>query len=199
MYRLAVSKPKLRCCMLFKLRVSSPAAHNSTSERAACMITNDFCPSVPFRPVERPAPRKASAGFVLAVIHAGAIPKRSPVKTDVAKANARTGSEGDAWIGTYSFPKARRKIMLVPPKAIAIPANPPMIANTTLSVSAWRTRVLRGAPKAARTVICCLRAVARTSIRFARFAQAINNTKAEIQDQKRVVEGKRVDIGGRAI
>ena len=86
--------------MLFKLRVSSPAAHNSTSDSAACTITSDFCPNVPLRPVERPAPRKASAGFALAVIHAGAIPKRMPVKNEAAKANANTGSEGVAWIGT---------------------------------------------------------------------------------------------------
>src|SRR5450631_1668166 len=100
--------------MLLRLRVNNPAAHNSTRDSAACTTTRDFCPQPLPRPVERLAPRRASTGLALAVIHAGATPNRIPVNTEMPNANARTGSEGVAWIGTYSFWKARYRITLVP-------------------------------------------------------------------------------------
>ena len=52
-----------------------------------------------------------------------------------------------------------------------------MTAISTLSVSSWRTRVERGAPRALRTANSFLRESARKSRRLATLAQAINKTK----------------------
>ena len=56
---------KAEVAMLHVIQASRQQAGStqSTSDSAACTITSDFCPNVPLRPVERPAPRKASAGF----------------------------------------------------------------------------------------------------------------------------------------
>ncbi len=45
--------------------------------------------------------RRASAGFALDVIHAGATPKRMPVSSETPKAKASTTPEGLASIGTF--------------------------------------------------------------------------------------------------
>ena len=50
--------------------------------------------------VTRLAPRSASMGSTRVAIHAGTMPKATPVMSDMTKANSSTGMEGDALIGT---------------------------------------------------------------------------------------------------
>ena len=61
-------------------------------------------------------------------------------------------------------------------EAITTPSTPAASASTRLSASNWRTICQRVAPSAARTAISRDRAVARASIRFATFAQAMSRT-----------------------
>ena len=56
-------------------------------------------------------------------------------------------------------------------------AAPPISASITLSVSNCRINLHRLAPTESRTAISLCRAVARASIKFATFAQAISSTK----------------------
>ena len=63
------------------------------------------------------------------------------------------------------------------PKARARPTAPPAIARTTLSSSSSRAMPFVPAPRAARTASSCCRDSARTSSRFATFAQATSSTR----------------------
>ncbi len=58
------------------------------------------------------------------------------------------------------------------------PIAPPITDSATLSVSSWRMIRPRPAPIAARKATSRLRAIARTSSRFATLAQAIRRTNA---------------------
>ena len=69
--------------------------------------------------------------------------------------------------------------------ASVIPATPPMVARRTLSVSIWRARRARPAPRATRTPISRRRQVARVNSRFATFAQTSNSTAAIAYDMRR--------------
>ena len=59
------------------------------------------------RAVERLAPRRASIGSTRVAIHAGAMPKATPVISETPKANSSTGMEGDALMGTPAKPRQR--------------------------------------------------------------------------------------------
>src|SRR5882762_523207 len=54
---------------------------------------SDLCWIEACSPVERFEPRKASAGSAFDVIHAGTIPKITPVSNERTKANPSTGSD----------------------------------------------------------------------------------------------------------
>ena len=61
----------------------------------------------PARAVARLAPRSDSIGSTRVAIHAGAMPKTTPVTSEVSKANSSTGMEGDALMGTLADPGTR--------------------------------------------------------------------------------------------
>ena len=64
-----------------------------------------------------------------------------------------------------------------PPKPRPRPRTPPAMVSKALSMSNWRTRRHRPAPRAPRMANSRFRAVARTSRRFATFAQAMSSTR----------------------
>ena len=96
MYRSCVSNPKFWCSRLRRLWPSSAAADSNTSDIAACSTTSDFWAQEYPPPTERFAPRNASTGSTCEVIHAGAIPKTTPVNTEIPRVNSSTGPEGVA-------------------------------------------------------------------------------------------------------
>ena len=65
---------------------------------------------------------------------------------------------------------------VMPEKARATPSAPPASPSTSASVTSCRASRPRPAPSAVRTASSRDLAVARTSIRFATFTQAIRNT-----------------------
>ena len=134
------SKPKSSFSRLCKAVSSSPDVDSKTSEKAAWRTTSTFRGSEPMRPVERFAPRRASIGSTRVAIHAGAIPKKSPVNSEVTKANNSTGTDGDALMGISAMPfilgNAKCRIRRVPANATARPAAPPKSESKTLSVRA---------------------------------------------------------------
>src|SRR5205814_2254093 len=118
--------------------VSSPDTDSKTSESTAWNTTSAFRGSEPVRAVDRLAPRRASMGSTRVAIHAGAMPKATPVINETANANSSTGMEGDALMGMLAMPptggNAKYKINRVPPNAIAKPAAPPNNESKMLSV-----------------------------------------------------------------
>src|SRR5579872_997355 len=100
--------------MLLRLFVSNPAAQSRTNDNDACATTSDFCVHPRLRPVERLAPRRASAGSAVAVIQAGATPNTIPVSIAATNVKPSTGKDGVAWIATKDFLNARCSISRVP-------------------------------------------------------------------------------------
>ena len=74
------------------------------------------------------------------------------------------------------LPGFQARISSMPPQASASPAAPPITASSTLSVSNWRTRRPRPAPRLSRSAISRSRTVARASIRLATLTTAISST-----------------------
>ena len=132
------------------------------------------------RTIERTEQRNASIGSTRIDIHAGAIEKQSPVAMDVARAKSKTGTEGDASIGTAATPcnegNANRQIRLVLANAMARPAPPPANPSRMLSRRGWLITRYAGAPSAILTDVCCRRSIERISIRLATFAQTMSRT-----------------------
>ncbi len=96
-------------------------------------------------------------------------------------ANPITTPEGFASIGTFCSPgKASASSILVPAYATASPSSPPNPESNKLSVSSCRTILPRAAPSADRSDISTLRAMPRTSSRFAMFAHATSRTSPAI-------------------
>ena len=123
---------------------------------------------------------------------AGTRPKMRHVSTASAAVNAKTRQS--------SVSATKMRLFVGGEKADEEPAEPlreqragrrrrsPAISR--LSASSWRTMRRRDAPIARRTAISRSRAVARASIRFARFAHAISSTSAggrEQQPERRLV------------
>ena len=120
--------------------MSRPAPISRTADSATCSTTSDRCASDDRSRVERPAPRKASAGSDRAISHAGARPNTTPVSSDSRKAKPSTGSDGAALMGMYRDPRKKTsKIVRVPANATSSPPTPPRIASSTLSVSVCRS------------------------------------------------------------
>src|SRR2546429_2378932 len=152
------SNPKFWFCNFPKALVSRPDADSKTSASADWATTRVFLGSEPARAVDRPAPRRASIGSTRVVIHAGAMPKATPVKSEVTVANSSTGMDGDASIGTPANPgnegNAKWRMRRVPAKAIARPAMPPNNESRMLSVRACRTTRDARAPSAILNDVC---------------------------------------------
>ena len=66
--------------------------------------------------------------------------------------------------------------MYVPAAASSTPNSAPQQARVTPSVSIWRIRRVRAAPKAVRMAISFCRAAVRASSRFERFVHTISMT-----------------------
>jgi hypothetical protein len=115
MYRFVELSLRSMFLSLFRLWINMPAPTNNTRARADWSTTRRRCRSEAPEVVERAPLRRASAGFALDVIHAGATPKRMPVRSETPKAKASTTPEGLASMGTFCAPgKAMARSMRVP-------------------------------------------------------------------------------------
>ena len=106
----------------------------------------------------------------------GASEKNRAVNNESAAVKANTGVFTPIGRNLGSELGIRDSRKPIPQIASNIPPSPPAAAISRLSVSNWRTRRERLAPRAARTANSCSRVVALASIRLARFAQAISRT-----------------------
>ena len=77
------------------------APASRTTDKATCRMTSPRCGSEERSPVERFTPRRASAGCACDDIHAGAVPKTTPVSKRNEECEPNTGSEGLAWTGMF--------------------------------------------------------------------------------------------------
>ena len=165
---------------LRRLRTNSTAPTTSTSDSATCATTS--ARRTPKRSFVSVAPRLpafiAAPGAAPVARMAGTSPKTTHVSTPSAAVNAK--------IRQSSVSATKTRLLLVVRKstrkrlsdcASIAPAAAPIAAISRLSATSCRTMRPRDAPIASRTAISRSRAVARASIRFARFAHAISSTR----------------------
>src|ERR1700678_2021110 len=166
--------------MFIRLRVSRPAPASRTTDRVAWKTTRIFCGNVERSWVLRLAPRRASTGSACEANHAGAVPKSAPVSRDNKNAKASTDKDGAASMGTnFALWKVSATINLTPRYATIRPATPPRTERTMPSVSDWRIRRLRDAPRARRMEVGARRDAPRASRRLAIFAQLMRRTSEQ--------------------
>ena len=113
---------------------------------------------------------------------AGIRPKTIPVTTETAAVKASTRQSTPTSAPCSPMRGSPAVLMVssarIPRMPSTSPIAPPTTESATLSVSNWRMIRPRPAPIAARMATSRLRAVARTSSRFATLAQAIRRTNA---------------------
>ncbi len=179
-------KPASTARRLRRLLEKSSAPTTRTSDRATCDTTNIWRSPNCVRPevTLRLLVRKASEGERRDARNPGAKPNRKQVRVVTPRVNASSRQAGlrSRNSGSPCVPSEATKNWLRI-CARASPSAPPMSARRKLSVISCRMRRLRGAPMASRTANSCSRAVARASIRFARFAHAINKTRNAVPNR----------------
>ena len=175
-----------------RLRTKRPAVISSSSESATSATTSPFFRSSlpPRSGCALSPPLSAGTSPGRDASSAGATPNRMPVTHDSSSAKRRT-----RWSMAKSTASGRAPAgggaALKPPmiaQASRTPATPPSRDNRTLSVSSWRMRRARLAPRASRTAISRRRAAALDSSRFAIFAQAISSTAPTAPPSRKATE-----------
>ena len=160
--------------------MSSPDAESKTSESAAWNTTSVFLGSEPARVVERPAPRSASIGSTRVAIHAGAMPKATPVNERNAEGEQQHRHGRRRAMGTPAMPatvgNANCRIRRVPANAIARPAAPPRQREQNAFGEGLPHHARRLRPSAMLNDVCRRRSMPRTSMRLATLAQTISST-----------------------
>ena len=173
-----VENPPVTPCRFTKLRSSSPAPTRSISETAISDTTRAARarPRVWLAEPVRPPSLIVEFKSARALSSAGASPDRTPVSIETTnmKPSARKSSRTKSMNGRLPGFQARTSAM--PPHASASPAAPPRRAISRLSVSNWRTKRLRPAPRLIRSAISRSRRVARASIRLVTLTTAISST-----------------------
>ncbi len=175
----ALWKPGSTASRRPRARSKRPVATTSATESATSAPTRArrqrcFLPPIPERAPSRSSSARAPAG----ARSAGARPKPSPVAivSAVATATRRQSTEGDPAIG--SVVGTRRARVGVATTASSTPRSPPPPASSRLSVSIWRTSLVRPPPSAARTASSWPRARERASSRLARLVQASSSRQS---------------------
>ena len=134
------SNPGSTCSNREKLRISSPAAINKINESVTCPTTSRprSCMLL-WPPVEpRPSSRSVWFTFVLERCRAGKMPKRIPVRTEIATIKRSTRASM-----VMGIPRGRALSASVVKYRVAAqlkpsPSKPPRKASSTLSVSSCR-------------------------------------------------------------
>ena len=173
------ANPASRVTRLRSVRTNSSAPTTSTSDSATWATTRTR--RRPNRSRVSVVPRlpafMASPGAVAVARIAGSRPKSRQVRRASSAMNENTRQSPATSRNTRSFCVASDATSSRDSHwASTAPAPAPATAISTLSASNWRTIRTRDAPSARRTAISRSRAVARASIRFARFAQAMSRT-----------------------
>ena len=157
--------------------MNSSAPTSRTRESATCETTRRRRSPKPSRAVVMPRPPDfmAAPGSVRVARNAGVSPKRMLVRTARLPVNAKTRQSG-VKSKNMPLPSVMKREIRIFEKtgASSAPTAVPMEESNRLSDNSWRISRPRDAPIARRTAISRSRALARASIRLARFAHAIN-------------------------
>ncbi len=174
-----------------KLLNIKPEATTSTTARATSAITSRLRSRLRLElPELLPPSLRASLRFTFKASRAGANPKTSEVKSEIASVKNNT---------LRSKPKSFSRGRLVETKATRVfaptiarrkPSKPAIPPRSALSVSNCRSMRRRVAPKAVRIATSFCRLVAFARRRLATLAQAINNTSPTAD--KRITSGTRM-------
>ncbi len=165
-------------CNLMRVRTKSLAPTSSKTESATCTTTNalpsGFRKALPLLP-----PLSDVFGSTREARNAGAVPKTIAQISETPIVKPRTRMFGVTFTGTACGPsEAISSSSRLPHHAKAIPASPPSVASSALSVNNCRARRKRPAPTAIRTANSLWRAAPWASSKLATLALAINNTSA---------------------
>ena len=138
--------------------------------RASCWISG--CRVFPCRRLAWSWPARSTR----APSSAGAIPKRTLVRSERPNVNASTRTSSPSGTGRVLAGSSKSASTRVVHCANTRPSTAPARARSRLSVSSCRTRRARLAPSATRNVTSLWRRLALTRNRFATFAQAMSRT-----------------------
>ena len=153
----------------------------STSENAICATTRNRRRPKRSRAAVTPRPSAfmAAPGATWVARSAGASPNSRQVRRASALVKPSTRASGLRSTNRRLASVVRNATRpALSQCASTAPAAAPTTASSTLSAISCRTMRPREAPMASRTAISRSRAVARASIRLARFAQAMSSTSA---------------------
>src|SRR6266699_2363126 len=172
-------KPRATFCSARKLLMNKPAPASSIRDKAISPTT-----SAPRMRSAMPPPDARdvpcfSEWFksIRKTWRAGARPNSRLASRETPKANASTRPSIPVSASRGTSAGASATSARAPQMARSTPTAPASRAITMLSVISWRTQRLRVAPTAARMAISRVRATAFARSIFARFAQAISNTR----------------------
>ena len=172
-----------------KLRTNSRAPTSSTKETAICRTTRMRWKEKRSRPavIPRLPDFSASTGWDREDRSVGTRAKAMQVVITIAvvKPNTRQSRSRLSSRRLRCVLNNQRMILL---KAFAnkTPKTPPLVAKTQPSLSNSTIKRQRGAPSASLTATSRSRLPARTSIKLARFAQAISNTSPVIPSNNHI-------------
>ncbi len=181
--RTSCRKPGSSVVRLWNVRAKSSAPTTSTIEMAIWATTSARRRLSRSRPSVRPGPvaRIIAAGPVRVARSAGVRPKMTHVTTarPIVKASTRQSrcSATNTWFRSVAMKATSARLSHC---ASQTPAAAPSPASSRLSAISCRTMRGRDAPMARRIAISRPRALARASIRFARFAHAMSSTRPAI-------------------
>ena len=163
--------------------MKSPAVASRTSESATCATTSAWPTMRRWRVgVAAPASRSVAMGDPVNANHAGASPNSRPARTESAAVNSSTRPSGPSSRSRRGAGPTMRIVMMIrasipaPKWARPMPSSPPIADSSSDSLSIWRTRRKRPAPRDTRMAISRWRTEARASSRLAMFAHAISRS-----------------------
>ncbi len=160
-----------------KLFTISPAPINKTSDNATSSVMRMARP----RPDPALPPRSPcfnpSEGATPDVLMAGAKPNRTPVRTDAARAKARTSPFRPMFLNELRPGGLIESRTGIAHAARSTPSAPPSRARSRLSVSNCRIKRARLAPSAKRMEISRARVAERARRRLATLAQPMTSSE----------------------
>jgi len=173
-------KPDSRFTRLRRLRANNKAPTNSTSDSPTCPTTitrrtPNLCRS---SVMPRPVAFMAAPGPTRVPRNAGVSPNTKHVTATSPAVYSRIRQSVCSDNASRLVPELRKRIRKrLNDWASTSPRPAPITDTKILSVNIWRTSRPRDAPIASRIEISRCLALARASIRFAMFAQAISRTR----------------------
>ena len=176
--------PRLVRSKLMRVRTNSPAAVKRAKQSATWSASTELPLRDPRELVEDDVRKAVMTGALVAVLN-GASPKTTAAKTETPQAKSRTVRSGVKSNSRCAHAASAR----APPSANSQPSSAPEITSRLLSVSSWRSSVLRCAPSAMRKLKSRWREALRATINMATLLHAIKRTR--VTRAIRIVMGSR--------